>query len=198
MTSSGLMAFEQVIDGISPHGHHDEVDSRHNGDEAKSFAGAALKDPWGREQHGTEQQVTEGDLRVGGNRVAVLDAFLAIEPNARVACETFATTGRVVVGGEVGLSDPAKLAAVDEAARTTEAELAQARRDRAGASSRAAAVSSAIFSSTTAGFSTTRSYAYLSIIFFTPKISTMRTTMPTTMIAAPIPEVQLTSRDVPV
>ncbi|MBC7478575.1 MAG: methionine adenosyltransferase [Pseudorhodobacter sp.] len=35
---------------------------------------------------------------------AVLDAFLTEEPNARVACETFATTGRVVVGGEVGLS----------------------------------------------------------------------------------------------
>jgi S-adenosylmethionine synthetase len=34
----------------------------------------------------------------------VLDAFLTAEPNARVACETFATTNRVVVGGEVGLS----------------------------------------------------------------------------------------------
>ncbi len=31
------------------------------------------------------------------------------EPNARVACETFATTNRVVVGGEVGLSDKASL-----------------------------------------------------------------------------------------
>ena len=28
-----------------------------------------------------------------------------MEPEARVACETFATTNRVVVGGEVGLSD---------------------------------------------------------------------------------------------
>ena len=36
---------------------------------------------------------------------AVLDAFIALEPEARVACETFATTNRVVVGGEVGLSD---------------------------------------------------------------------------------------------
>jgi S-adenosylmethionine synthetase len=35
---------------------------------------------------------------------AVLDAFLTEEPNARVACETFATTNTVVVGGEVGLS----------------------------------------------------------------------------------------------
>ena len=32
---------------------------------------------------------------------AVLDAFLAAEPEARVACETFVTTNRVVIGGEV-------------------------------------------------------------------------------------------------
>jgi len=32
---------------------------------------------------------------------AVLDAFLTQDPNARVACETFATTGLVVVGGEI-------------------------------------------------------------------------------------------------
>jgi len=36
---------------------------------------------------------------------AVLDAFISEEPEARVACETFATTNRVVIGGEVGLSD---------------------------------------------------------------------------------------------
>jgi S-adenosylmethionine synthetase len=32
---------------------------------------------------------------------AVLDAFLTQDPNARVACETFATTGLVVIGGEI-------------------------------------------------------------------------------------------------
>ena len=32
---------------------------------------------------------------------AVLDAFLEQDPNARVACETFATTGLVVIGGEI-------------------------------------------------------------------------------------------------
>ncbi|NBZ88453.1 methionine adenosyltransferase [Stagnihabitans tardus] len=60
----------------------------------------------------TSESVSEGHPDKLCDRVsdAVLDAFLAIEPNARVACETFATTGRVVVGGEVGLSDPAKLA----------------------------------------------------------------------------------------
>jgi S-adenosylmethionine synthetase len=41
---------------------------------------------------------------------AVLDAFLAEEANARVACETFATTNMVVIGGEVGLSDKDRLA----------------------------------------------------------------------------------------
>jgi S-adenosylmethionine synthetase len=32
---------------------------------------------------------------------AVLDACLAGDPKARVACETFCTTGQVVVGGEI-------------------------------------------------------------------------------------------------
>ena len=32
---------------------------------------------------------------------AVLDAFLAAEPEARVACETLVTTNRIVIGGEV-------------------------------------------------------------------------------------------------
>lgn len=59
----------------------------------------------------TSESVSEGHPDKVCDRIsdAVLDAFIAIEPNARVACETFATTKRVVVGGEVGLSDPAKL-----------------------------------------------------------------------------------------
>ena len=40
---------------------------------------------------------------------AILDAFLREESLARVACETFATTNRVIVGGEVGLSSGEKL-----------------------------------------------------------------------------------------
>ena len=60
----------------------------------------------------TSESVSEGHPDKLCDRVsdAVLDAFLSVEPHARVACETFATTGRVVVGGEVGLSNPAKLA----------------------------------------------------------------------------------------
>ena len=54
----------------------------------------------------TSESVSEGHPDKVCDRIsdAVLDAFLTEEPLARVACETFATTNRVVVGGEVGLS----------------------------------------------------------------------------------------------
>jgi S-adenosylmethionine synthetase len=59
----------------------------------------------------TSESVSEGHPDKVCDRIsdAVLDACLAEEPNARVACETFATTNRVVVGGEVGLSDQVRL-----------------------------------------------------------------------------------------
>jgi S-adenosylmethionine synthetase len=59
----------------------------------------------------TSESVSEGHPDKVCDRIsdAVLDAFLTQEPEARVACETFATTNRVVIGGEVGLSDQAKL-----------------------------------------------------------------------------------------
>lgn len=64
----------------------------------------------------TSESVSEGHPDKVCDRIsdAVLDAFLTEEPNARVACETFATTNRVVVGGEVGLSDPAHLAQMQD------------------------------------------------------------------------------------
>jgi S-adenosylmethionine synthetase len=57
----------------------------------------------------TSESVSEGHPDKVCDRVsdAILDAFLTEEPNARVACETFATTSRVIVGGEVGLSSKA-------------------------------------------------------------------------------------------
>ncbi|SEW37772.1 methionine adenosyltransferase [Cognatiyoonia koreensis] len=60
----------------------------------------------------TSESVSEGHPDKVCDRIsdAVLDAFLTEEPEARVACETFATTNRVVIGGEVGLSDQSKLA----------------------------------------------------------------------------------------
>jgi S-adenosylmethionine synthetase len=59
----------------------------------------------------TSESVSEGHPDKVCDRIsdAVLDAFLAEEPQARVAAETFATTNRVVIGGEVGLSDQSKL-----------------------------------------------------------------------------------------
>ena len=59
----------------------------------------------------TSESVSEGHPDKVCDRIsdAILDAFIAEEPFARVACETFATTDRVVIGGEVGLADSSKL-----------------------------------------------------------------------------------------
>ncbi|WP_299943500.1 methionine adenosyltransferase [uncultured Ruegeria sp.] len=71
----------------------------------------------------TSESVSEGHPDKVCDRIsdAVLDALLREEPEARVACETFATTDRVVIGGEVGLSDQEKLhdymAHIDDIAR---------------------------------------------------------------------------------
>lgn len=71
----------------------------------------------------TSESVSEGHPDKVCDRIsdAVLDAFLAEDPLARVACETFATTNRVVIGGEVGLTDQDKLrdymGRIDEIAR---------------------------------------------------------------------------------
>ncbi|MEX0504386.1 methionine adenosyltransferase [Alphaproteobacteria bacterium LSUCC0719] len=54
----------------------------------------------------TSESVSEGHPDKLCDRVSdtVLDLFLAAEPEARVACETFATTNRVIIGGEVRAS----------------------------------------------------------------------------------------------
>ena len=59
----------------------------------------------------TSESVSEGHPDKVCDRIsdAVLDAFLTEQPDARVACETFATSGLVVIGGEVGLKDPERL-----------------------------------------------------------------------------------------
>ena len=51
----------------------------------------------------TSESVSEGHPDKVCDRIsdAVLDAFLTEDPESRVACETFATTDRVIVGGEV-------------------------------------------------------------------------------------------------
>ncbi|NBB97313.1 MAG: methionine adenosyltransferase [Alphaproteobacteria bacterium] len=59
----------------------------------------------------TSESVSEGHPDKVCDRIsdAVLDALIAEEPNARVACETFATSSLVVIGGEVGLSNAERL-----------------------------------------------------------------------------------------
>ncbi len=61
----------------------------------------------------TSESVSEGHPDKLCDRVSdtVLDLFLAEEAEARVACETFATTNRVVIGGEVRASSE-KLAGI--------------------------------------------------------------------------------------
>ncbi len=58
----------------------------------------------------TSESVTEGHPDKICDQIsdAVLDAHLAIEPNSRVACETYVTTGLVVIGGEVTTTEEVK------------------------------------------------------------------------------------------
>ena len=70
----------------------------------------------------TSESVSEGHPDKLCDRVSdtVLDLFLASEPEARVACETFATTNRVILGGEVRASKdnlPGIMAAIEPAVR---------------------------------------------------------------------------------
>lgn len=62
----------------------------------------------------TSESVSEGHPDKICDRIsdAVLDALLSEEEMARGACETFATTNKVVIGGEIGLSDPATMTRV--------------------------------------------------------------------------------------
>ena len=50
----------------------------------------------------TSESVSEGHPDKVCDRISdsVVDAYLAAEPEARVACETLATTNRVVIAGE--------------------------------------------------------------------------------------------------
>ena len=67
----------------------------------------------------TSESVSEGHPDKVCDRIsdAVLDAFLTRYPEGRVGCETFATTGRVVVGGELGLIGQDKAEVAENSAR---------------------------------------------------------------------------------
>ena len=71
----------------------------------------------------TSESVSEGHPDKLCDRISdtVLDLFLATEPEARVACETFATTNRVILGGEVRASKDnlaSIMAAIEPAVRS--------------------------------------------------------------------------------
>ena len=56
----------------------------------------------------TSESVSEGHPDKVADRISdtVVDAFLAVEPEARVACETLVTTNRIVLAGEVRAGKP--------------------------------------------------------------------------------------------
>ncbi|NBU27519.1 MAG: methionine adenosyltransferase, partial [Caulobacteraceae bacterium] len=56
----------------------------------------------------TSESVSEGHPDKVADRISdtVVDAFLAAEPEARVACETLVTTNRIVLAGEVRAAKP--------------------------------------------------------------------------------------------
>ena len=61
--------------------------------------------------HFTSESVSEGHPDKVSDQVsdAVLDAIIGQDPMARVACETFCTTGLVLVGGEYGCNEDVKI-----------------------------------------------------------------------------------------
>ncbi|MCU0433941.1 MAG: methionine adenosyltransferase [Bacteroidia bacterium] len=58
----------------------------------------------------TSESVSEGHPDKVADQIsdAIIDAFLTHDPNAKVACETFVTTGLVVIGGEIKTTPEAK------------------------------------------------------------------------------------------
>ena len=59
----------------------------------------------------TSESVSEGHPDKVADQIsdAVIDAFLTHDSNAKVACETFVTTGLVVIGGEITTTPAAKM-----------------------------------------------------------------------------------------
>ena len=59
----------------------------------------------------TSESVSEGHPDKVCDQIsdAILDLFMKTDQNARVACETMATTNRVIIAGETKINDPKKL-----------------------------------------------------------------------------------------
>ena len=84
----------------------------------------------------TSESVSEGHPDKVADRISdtVVDAFLAAEPEARVACETLVTTNRIVLAGEVragrpGASNADNKAMTKEIVRSLEPKVRQAVRE---------------------------------------------------------------------
>ena len=73
----------------------------------------------------TSESVSEGHPDKICDRISdtVLDAYLAAFPESRVGCETFATTNRVVIGGEVRGPDSVTPEHIEQLARDTIREI---------------------------------------------------------------------------
>ncbi len=67
----------------------------------------------------TSESVSEGHPDKVADQIsdAVVDLYLARDPQARVACETLVTTNRIVVAGEVRSAEPVDADEVERAAR---------------------------------------------------------------------------------
>ncbi|WP_411289053.1 methionine adenosyltransferase [Phenylobacterium sp.] len=84
----------------------------------------------------TSESVSEGHPDKVADRISdtVVDAFLSVEPQARVACETLVTTNRIVLAGEVragrpGGSKAENKALTREIVRSLEPKVRQAVKD---------------------------------------------------------------------
>ncbi|MDD3838332.1 MAG: methionine adenosyltransferase [Phenylobacterium sp.] len=84
----------------------------------------------------TSESVSEGHPDKVADRISdtVVDAFLSVEPEARVACETLVTTNRIVLAGEVragkpGASKAENKALTKEIVRSLEPKVREAIRD---------------------------------------------------------------------
>ena len=58
----------------------------------------------------TSESVSEGHPDKVADQIsdAILDSILTLDPEAKVACETFVTTGLAVVGGEIKIKPEIK------------------------------------------------------------------------------------------
>ena len=69
-----------------------------------------------REFDFTSESVSEGHPDKVCDRISdsILDEIIRHDPMARVGCETFATTNKVVIGGEVGFTNNTEISRLSE------------------------------------------------------------------------------------